>query len=249
MESAQYIVNTSNENSLPSWLPLVAGAILVVQFAGLSVWQISRGLEKMELEDAWAADSGFANFHDGADVRAYQPVKAGGRFDAERQFLLDNIIFNSQYGYYVLTPLDLGENVPALMVNRGWLRKSGPTADVAEAASAINVDDALRTVRGRVGALPRAGMRMGDAILPGSRWPAVAVYPTLEDLEAKLGRELQPFVLLMDPDDADGFVRHWVPEEMGPGKHFGYAFQWFAMGAALTGLLVWHYRKRGKTND
>ncbi len=242
-------MNAPAENSLPSWLPLVAGAILVVQFAGLCAWQISRGLEKLERQDAWAADSGFASFHDGADVRAYQPIKASGRFDGERQFLLDNIIFNSQYGYYVLTPLELGAGVPDLMVNRGWLPKSGPNPDVAEAAAMITVDGDRRTVRGRVGALPRAGMRMGDAILPGSRWPVVAVYPTLEDLEAKLGRKLQPFVLLMDPDDDAGFVRHWVPEEMGPGKHFGYAFQWFAMGAALTGLLVWHYRKRGKAGD
>lgn len=242
-------MNAQSENALPSWLPLVAGAILVVQFAGLSVWQISRGFEKLERQEAWSAESGYANFHDGADVRAYQPIKASGRFAADRQFLLDNIIFNSQYGYYVLAPLELGENVPALMVNRGWVQKSGPTPDLAEVAATIVVDEERRTVRGRVGALPRAGMRMGDAILPGSRWPVVAVYPTLEDLEAKLGRELQPFVLLMDPDDEGGFLRHWVPEEMGPGKHFGYAFQWFAMGAALTALLVWHYRKRGKAGD
>lgn len=242
-------MNKPAENSLPSWLPLVAGAILVVQFAGLSAWQISRGLEKLEQQDAWSTDSGYANFHDGADVRAYQPVKASGRFDADRQFLLDNIIFNSRYGYYVLTLLELGDGVPPLVVNRGWIQKSGPNPEIADVAAAIVTDDDRRTVRGRVGALPRAGMRMGDAILPDDRWPVVAVYPTLGELEAKLGTELQPFVLLMDPDDDGGFVRHWVPEEMGPGKHFGYALQWFAMGAVLTGLLVWHYRKRGKAVD
>ena len=47
----------------------------------------------------------------------------------------------------------------------------------------------------------------------------------------------------MDPDDQRGFLRHWVPEEMGPGKHFGYALQWFAMGAVLAGLLIFNYRK------
>jgi cytochrome oxidase assembly protein ShyY1 len=48
----------------------------------------------------------------------------------------------------------------------------------------------------------------------------------------------------MDPDDDHGFLRHWVPEEMGPGKHFGYALQWFAMGAVLAGLLIFNYRKK-----
>jgi len=55
---------------------------------------------------------------------------------------------------------------------------------------------------------------------------------------------VQPFVLLMDPDAAGGFVRHWVPEEMGPGRHFAYALQWFAMAAVLAALLVWNFRKR-----
>lgn len=242
-------MNAQSENALPSWLPLVVGVILVVQFAGLCLWQISRGLEKLERQDAWSAESGYANFHDGAEVRAYQPIKASGRFDTDRQFLLDNIIFNSQYGFYVLTLLELGDNVPPLVVNRGWMLKSGPNPDLTEVAASIVIDDDRRTVRGRVGALPRAGMRMGDAILPGSRWPIVAVYPTLAELEAELGTTLQPFVLLMDPDDDGGFVRHWVPEEMGPGKHFGYALQWFAMGAVLTGLLFWHYRKRSKAVD
>ena len=229
---------------MPSWLPLVVGTVLVAQFAGLSLWQISRGFEKLERREAYSTAGGFASFHHGDDVRAYQSVKASGRLDSRQQFLLDNIILNSRYGYYVLTPLDLGDDAPLLIVNRGWIPKSGPTADVAEVAATISIDEGRRTVRGRVGALPRAGMRMGDAILPGSTWPVSAVYPTLADLEARLGREVQPFVCLMDPADEGGFVRHWVPEEMGPGKHFGYAFQWFAMGAALTGLLAWHYRKR-----
>ena len=100
-------------------------------------------------------------------------------------------------------------------------------------------------VHGRAGSLPRAGYRMGDAIAPQTEWPRRAVYPALEDIERELGREVQPFVLLMDPEDEHGFFRHWVPEEMGPGRHFGYALQWFAMGLVLAGLLVWNYRKRG----
>ena len=76
-------------------------------------------------------------------------------------------------------------------------------------------------------------------------WPKRAVYPSLDDVAAALGEPVQPFVLLMDPEDDFGFRRHWVPEEMGPGKHFAYALQWFAMGIVLAGLLIWNYRKRG----
>ena len=242
-------MNINVEKQLPSWLPLVVGTVLVAQFAGLGVWQISRGLGKLESRQAFEASTGYYNYHDGAEVRPYQALKASGRFDAERQFLLDNIILNSRYGYYVLTPLELGDNEPLLIVNRGWIEKSGPMPDVAAAAERIALDVDRVTVRGRVGSLPKPGMRMGDAITSTDRWPILAVYPTREDLAQQLGRDIQPFVLLMDPEDDNGFLRYWVPAEMGPGKHFAYAFQWFAMGAVLAGLLTWHYRKRGSTDE
>lgn len=174
---------------------------------------------------------------DGVAVRAYQSIETDGTFVSGQQFLLDNIILNSRYGYYVLTALELSEDEPLLIVNRGWIQKpaSAPVIDVTEAPV---------TVRGRVGSLPKPGMRMGEAITSRGSWPQVAVWPTTEDLALSLGREVQPFVLLMDPKDDNGFLRHWVPEEMGPGKHFGYALQWFAMGAALAGILIWNYRKK-----
>jgi len=237
-------VNSKVENSLPRWLPFVVGAVLVAQFAGLSVWQINRGLGKLEDRRAFDAAGQFSNFHSGADVRPYQALKASGHLDTERQFLLDNIILNSGYGYYVLTPLETAENEPLLMVNRGWIEKAGPTPELGALAERIDIDIARATVRGRVGSLPKPGVRLGDAIVAGSTWPMLAVYPTQADLEQQLGQPVQPFVLLMDPEDDGGFLRHWVPTEMGPSKHFAYAFQWFAMGAVLTGLLVWHYRKR-----
>ena len=77
------------------------------------------------------------------------------------------------------------------------------------------------------------------------RYDRCLVCPLLDELAAALGRDVQPFVLLMDPGDAHGFYRHWVPEEMGPGRHYAYALQWFAMGIVLAGLLAWNYRKRG----
>ena len=100
------------------------------------------------------------------------------------------------------------------------------------------------TVHGRAGSLPKAGYRRGDAIEPGSPWPQHAVYPTLDELATAIGHNTQPFVLLMDPQDTNGFLRHWVLEEMGSEKHFAYALQWFAMGALLAGMLVWNFRRR-----
>jgi surfeit locus 1 family protein len=225
---------------MPSWLPLLVGAILVVQFAGLGVWQVSRGLEKRASGIAFSQESGFAAWQDGMQVRPFQRLKATGRYAGERQLLLENIIVNSRNGYYVITPLLSRDDEPILLVNRGWVEKTGDTIDPARLA----VPDGRITVRGRAGSLPRAGYKMGDALSPLDAWPKPAVYPSLEEVAAALDRSVQPFVLLLDADEEHGFHRQWAPTGFGPGKHFGYAVQWFAMGAVLAGLLIWNYRKK-----
>ena len=234
-------MNEQLKKKLLGWLPYVIGAILVVQFLALSVWQIDRGLGKRAEKQAFDSQTGFAAWSDGMEVRSFQKIKASGRLEGDRQILLENIIINSRYGYYVLTPLILREDEAPLLVNRGWIERTSEDFDPA----LIAVGDTRVTVRGRAGSLPKAGYRMGEAVTPGAEWPRRAVYPTLDELAAALGRDLQPFVLLLDPEDEPGFFRHWVPEEMGPGRHFAYALQWFAMGIVLAALLVWNYRKRG----
>ena len=228
----------NTKKPLPRWLPLVVGFILVIQFAGLGVWQIMRGFEKRKERDLFESEAAFATWNHGDDVRSFQRLEASGRYDGRHQVVLDNIILNSRYGHYVITPLDVGRDQPLLLVNRGWIEKDAFNVEV------LAVPDGRITVRGRAGSLPRAGYKMGDAFAPAATWPKHAVYPSQEDVEAELGRAVQPFVLLMDNEAENGFVRHWVPTEFGPSKHFGYALQWFAMGAVLSGLLVWNYRKK-----
>lgn len=230
---------------MPRWLPFALGTLLVVQFAGLGAWQISRGLEKRASHQAFDAPTGFAAWSDGMPIRSYQKLKVAGRFDAGRQILLENIIINSRYGYYVLTPLIIAADEPVLLVNRGWLERTAQEFDPRRIALAAP----RLTVHGRAGSLPKAGYRMGDAIRPGLPWPQHAVYPTLPEVASAIGQDVQPFVLLLDPGDEYGFLRNWEPAEMGPARHFGYALQWFAMAAVLGTLLGWHSRKRWLRHD
>jgi surfeit locus 1 family protein len=224
-----------------SWIPYVIGAILVVQFAALGVWQVSRAFEKRAEQQAFVTQTGFASWSDGVAVRPFQKLKATGHFDVEHQFLLENIIINSRLGYYVLTPLHLADDAPLLLINRGWFERSSEEIDFDSLALPPN----RVTVRGRAGSLPKAGYRMGEAVPADAQWPIRTVYPILDEIAAALGEPVQPFVLLMDPVDDYGFFRHWIPEEMGPGRHYAYALQWFAMGIVLAGLLIWNFRKRG----
>ena len=249
--SCEYIVNASTKKPLPAWLPFVIGALLVAQFAGLGVWQISRGLEKQATRDELSGGGSYSNFQHGDEVRSYQRIRATGRMDSERQILLDNIILDSRYGYYVVTPLELDPDDPLLLVNRGWIGKDSPNVDKVALAEQIAVGDESISLRGRVGSLPRPGMRMGEPFADNMSWPKIAVFPTIDSVALALGRDVENFVLLLDPEESGGFLRHWVPSEMGPSKHYGYAFQWFAMAAVLSGLLVWHGRRRRnrKTED
>lgn len=233
-------MNTKSKKPLPAWLPLIVGAVLVVQFAGLGVWQISRGLEKRASQAAFKDDSSFTAWQDGMEVRSYQRIRATGHYDNEHQFLLENIILNGRYGYYVITPLIAEEDEPVLLVNRGWIEKRAAPIE----PGLLDVPTSRITIRGRAGSLPRAGYKMGTAIDPSMGWPRTAVYPSAEEVAAALGSEVQSFVLLMDPEEQHGFVRQWVPSEFGPGKHFAYAFQWFAMAVVLAALLTWNYRKK-----
>lgn len=223
------------KNPLQSWLLLIVGVLLVAQFAGLGAWQISRGLEKRALQHMYEDDGGFELWRSGMDVQPNQRLKVSGRYDDTHQFVFEKIILNDRYGSFVITPLVvddpllIDDEVPALLVNRGWVQKLPP----GSAARELDPPGEELTIHGYVGALPRPGFNKGRPI-----------HPTLEEIAAALGRDLQPFVLLLDQDDQHGYVRHWVSNDFGPGKHFGYALQWFAMGAALSAILAWNYRKK-----
>ena len=233
-------MNAKRENKLPSWLPFVVGGLFVALFASLGAWQVSRGLDKRAERQLFEDESGFSAWHDGIAVRPYQGIRVTGHFDDKQQVLLENIIVDSRYGYYVITPLLGMDEEPVLLVNRGWIEKTGAALDPTR----LELPATRVTVRGRVGSLPRAGMKMGDAFAPGQDWPKFAVYPSPAEVAAELGREVQPFVLLMDEGEEHGFYRQWAPGGFGPGRNFGYALQWFAMGAVLSALLIWNYRKK-----
>jgi surfeit locus 1 family protein len=234
-------VETTRQNSTRRWPPYALGALLVALFIGLGLWQVNRAQEKRAAQDAFERQTNYSRFVHGMDVAPFQQLSAEGVFDGDRQFLLDNIVVDSRNGHYVVTPLVYSDDEPVLLVNRGWIPQSGDTVDPATLA----VPDTRTTVCGRVGSLPRAGYRMGAAIEAPSTWPQHAVFPTFDDVAASLGREVQPFVLLMAPAEEHGFLRRWAPAEIGPGRHYAYAFQWFAMAVVLAVLLAWNYRKRG----
>lgn len=233
-------MDTRATQMLPAWTPYFVGGLFVMLFASLCVWQLSRGLEKRERQRLFAADTSYTAWSEDLGAPPFQRLKAFGRYDAGHQILLENIVHNARPGFYVITPLLVGDSDAVLLVNRGWIEKRDGKPSLEDLA----VTDTPLTVRGRAGSLPRAGIKMGVGILPGQEWPRFAVFPDADEVATALGREVYPTVLLLDPQEDNGFLRDWQPPRFGPGRHFGYAFQWFVMGAVLTGLLIRNYRRK-----
>lgn len=219
--------------------PPVAAALLTILFVSLGFWQLDRAAEKASLQRLFEADAGYAPLSDGMSVQDYQRISASGRFLDDQQFLIDNMILNGRLGYFVITPFEYANNKPLLMVNRGWLA----AAPDRSLPLLIPLPAALTEIRGRAGHLPRVAIRSNDAVAGTPAWPKLATYPELSDLSRALGHDLLPFVLLLDPDDGDALIRQWQPQGRGPAMHYGYAFQWFAMAAAVLGILIWQFLK------
>lgn len=223
-----------------SALPYLVGTSVAVLMLSAGFWQLERATEKRAEREAFAAEGAYRTFADGDAVRPYQPLEIRGTWLEGRDILLDNIIVRSRVGHYVLTPLATGFGEPLVLVNRGFV-----TADrVGTAGEALTPAASVQSVRGRAGRLPRAGFRMGEPILDPETWPLRALYPEYGDIEAALGSNVQPFVLLLTADEPNGFERDWQPVGMTPARHTGYAVQWFLMALVLAGLMVWHARKR-----
>jgi surfeit locus 1 family protein len=131
-----------------------------------------------------------------------------------------------------------------LIVNRGWIASTGDRSVLP----AIPVDGEVQGIRGRSGHLPRVGIRPGGAFDGATGWPKLATFPELPDLSNALGRDVLPFVMLLDPDKGSSLLRDWRPHEQGSMTHYGYAFQWFAMAAAVLAILAWQLWKH-RNND
>jgi surfeit locus 1 family protein len=225
--------------------PPVAGIFLVALFVFLAFWQMDRAAEKKALLTLFDTDAPYAEIVNFESLTEFDRVQVYGQFHGDRQILIDNIVFNSRLGYYVITPFTTGADSDFLLVNRGWIAKDPTTSGAPD----IGIDQRRRTIRGLAGGLPGVGIRAGEAFEGSSDWPRIAVYPSLDDVARELDAAVLPTVLLMSPDEDGGFARQWQPSVRGPMMHYGYAFQWFAMAAAVLAIMFWHLRTKRQSGD
>jgi surfeit locus 1 family protein len=238
-------IRPGNRRFKPSVLGTVLTLAGLALFVRLGLWQINRANEKNALiaqfdhGDTRPVELDAAG---GGALPRYQRVQVSGRYDSKHQVLIDNMPSQTgQAGFRVLTPLQLDDGRWQL-VDRGWV----PLGATRTELPWVDVAPTPRAVLGRLDDLPVPGVRMAAGTVPlPTSWPSVMNFPRHEDLERALSRPLLARIVRLDADQPDGYERVWLPTfGFGPERHFGYAFQWFALAlAVLITYLVLSFKR------
>ena len=228
---------------LNRWLMLAAAVLVAGLTARLGLWQLDRGVQKTQLQQAVTERSALPPLAP-AELPTQAPQVPGvqhrravlqGRWLNEKSVYLDNRPMVGRTGFYLVTPLQLDDG-SAVLVQRGWVprdlieRTRVPAPPPSPGGGAVQV-------LGRIApALPRLYEFDAAASGPIRQNLRVDAYAS----EARLS--LRPWVLIQDSianTPPDGLLRQWPAPDAGVAKHHGYAFQWFSLSALTIGLYVW----------
>jgi surfeit locus 1 family protein len=212
----------------------------MILFIRLGVWQLDRGNFKSLVQESVVANSASTVQQPSLPLNdleswRYRNITLTGNFMPDRQFLLDNQIRDQQPGYSVLSAFHVPGMNTTILVDRGWL----PQAARREQLPDISVSSETLTIKGSIYVPYENAYSLGE-IAEGedSGWPRRIQFVDYEQLSARLATQLQPFTLRLNAAMDNGYRRDWVESQSPANKHYGYAFQWFAMAAAVV-VLWW----------
>lgn len=237
----------------PNIWPSVATLVMLPILLALGFWQLDRADQKRSIHERFllhqsdeitylnSAHSLRAN----KDEMRWRNVKANGQFKTSMQVLLDNQVVNSVAGYYVYTPFQLNNEDVWILINRGWLSGEGDRSISPD----VDIMDELDTeITGVARDIPATGIRLGEAKAEQLSENLFRVqYIDLKEIEGLLQHDLLPYIINLSAVSAYGYHRDWRMPGSGEERHLGYAFQWFAMAAAL--LIIYIVVNLKKTNS
>lgn len=224
-----------------AWLLLALAAAGAT--ARLGVWQLDRAAQKEALQALMQARAAappldadaFARYCC-ADPAAlhYRPVHLRGTWLPQHNVWLENRQMKGRPGFYLVTPLRLEGRAEAVLVQRGWAPRDADDrvrlASVPSAAGPVEIDGVIAPPPAR---LYEFAVSASGVIRQNLDLPAFAT---------ETGLALLPVSVLqhdLPGGVADGLLRDWPLPAVDVQKHYGYAFQWFALAALMTGLYVW----------
>lgn len=192
----------------------------------------------------------------------HRNVKLRGQWLAHHTVFLDNRFMAGRAGFYVLTPLQLEAGQAIVWVQRGWVPRNAQDRTLLPE---LPTPAGLVQVPGRVIESVSRAYTLGapEAAVPAtassatSSAPAAAgasrIWQNLPSLDFGPQAQLLPVAVLQTAQAAvvgtvtsaadsavqDGLLRDWPQPDAGVAKHYGYAFQWFALCGLIIALYVW----------
>ena len=242
----------------PTILTALTTVCIIALCLSLGQWQLKRADEKSDLIErhqrlAAAPPSELrellrANKMD--DLR-YRNVQATVEFHPQKQFLLDNKVYQSTVGFNVLSPARLlntdndeqsQQNI-WLLVDRGWV----PLGKDREHLPDINMNNTSAVITGYLYTPLGQPFSLGDIAAGSSGWPHIIQYLDFPELSRLADLPLQAFVLRLSPESPGGYIRKWKITASSPNKSTAYAIQWFALAVVILILFVtFHLKPRKK---
>ncbi len=208
----------------------------------LGFWQLERATEKQAIEQSILAraDLPYQNINvvfgnnnwEEEDVIGVK-VKAQITPEPFPIILLDNQTYNSKVGYlaYQVVSVSQQPNILALM-ELGFVEASVSRSELPN----VHQLDTRRLVTGR---LYRKSMNpLSFELMAETGTPIRVQNLNISQLNELLNVDLMPAVLQPDNLNRWPYEFPWNPLPLTSAKHFGYAFQWFAMAGVFLLLAI-----------
>jgi surfeit locus 1 family protein len=220
------------------WLATFATALGIAATAALGAWQMSRAAQKLALQAAIAQRQALPAITQAellaAPVTAslaHRAIVLRGSWVAGRTVYLDNRQMRGKPGFYVVTPLRLEGSDRVVLVERGWVQRNFVER---EKLPPVETPPGVVEVRGRLAPSPAKLYDFGGA-------PAGAIRQNLDlaQFRAETGLPLLDLSVQQSGLPAEGLLRDWPEAATGVERHYGYAFQWWALAVLLAVLYAW----------
>lgn len=220
------------------WVMTLATVLMVVLTFSLGRWQLSRAAYKEQLQAAMEAQKGLPPLDAQALVSApelallvHRQVALSGRWLAGQTVYLDNRPQHGRPGFWVMTPLELADAGKVVLVQRGWIAR-----DFLDR----NRLAAVQTPGGQVQVTGRMALKPGQLYeFKGGDVGRIRQNLDIAAYRAETRLPLLDAVVVQTDAASQGLQRDWDAPNTGVDKHYGYAFQWFALCALLVGLYGW----------
>lgn len=243
---------THKRENLRKWLGVLACVAALCLASSLGFWQLGRAADKQALHAAQQSRGAAAPLAAGAVQAALQaapsndaavqqllhrPVALQGQWLAAHTVYLDNRPMQGRPGFWVFTPLQLASG-DVVLVQRGWIARNFQDR---LALQPVQTPAGVVTVQGHLAGEPAQLYALGDGAhaMPAPGAPQIYQNLRLADWAQRAGLPLWPVTVVQSGPPSEGVLREWPQPLSGVDKHYGYAFQWFAMAAVLLALLLW----------